>query len=203
MLENPPLFSEHTICTEVNGPVVLLSNTWEKHISVNHPEVAGSLQQVQQTIANPAYVAKSRPGPKQVFASNVVFVSGSAKLRSAKLHVFVESPRHKPMISTAMYAKAYHAEIIWKQADEDVRMSYDESADVLYISKSEPVPAVTDEGEDGLLLRYSVENEEPCGVTVVSFHKLWSGHTGDLAEKVSTFLNISRELAERSLAAVS
>lgn len=198
-LPNPLVFSQASSCPLINGDVTLLTNTWEQHIKTKHPEVAGSLQHIQNTIANSAYVAQSLLGPNQSHADNVVFVSLEAKIRTSTLHVFVESPKAKPTISTAMYLKKRHAAILWENRNEKIKVSYDQDADVLYISKDDPVPSLTEEGDDGLLLRYSISSDKPSGVTVVSFRQLWSQHHAELVVKVSEFLGVTRATTEHAL----
>ena len=203
LLNNQDVFSQASPCPLVNGDVTLYKTTWESHIKIKHPEVAGALQHIQNAIANPAYVARSLPGPNQIHADNLVFVSVDAKIRTSILHVFVESPQVKPTISTAVYMKRRHADVLWTNEREDVHASYDAETDVLYISKDEPVPSLTEEGADGLLLRYAISDDKPCGVTVVSFHQTWAGHEGDLATRIAKFLDVTPSSAERALMAIS
>jgi len=198
LLNNPAIFSQVSACPIINGEITLFSNTWEMHIKSKHPEVADSLQQIQNTIANPAYVAASRPGPGAVHADNVVLVSRESRIRSATLHVFVESPKTRPTVSSAMFLKSRHASVLWENP-EDIRASYDRDADVLYVSKSEPVPALVEEEDDGLLFRYALSDDQPCGVTVMSFHHLWHAHKAVLINRISEFLKVPHPVAERAV----
>jgi len=46
---------------------------------------------------------------------------------------------------------------------------YDEDADVLYVSIGEPRKAVSDEIEDGILIRRDVETGEVVGFTILHY----------------------------------
>ena len=52
-------------------------------------------------------------------------------------------------------------------AKEAPRGSYDEGADVLYISLGEPRPALGVDVGDGLIVRYDEETNEIVGVTII------------------------------------
>ena len=196
---NSVMFTEPSPCDEVVGNVELCSNTWDHHIQVRHPEVK-DVEHLRATISNPAYVASSKPGPNAAHLDNVVFVSDIIRLRSGRLHVFVESPKHSPKITTAMYSKRrYHGEVLWIN---DVQISYDSGVDVLYISKQNAVEALTEEEDDGLLFRYSLQDDAPCGVTVVAFQKGWNGHQTTLAHRVSEFLGVPFKETERAIASM-
>ncbi len=101
-----------------------------------------------------------------------------------------------------MYSKRYHADVLWHSPDAIVRASYDESADVLYLSVSGPVAAITEEGDDGLLRRFSITDDKPVGITVPSFRKAWSEHLTLLAQHVAEFLHLSVEVTEKKLVAM-
>ena len=99
-----------------------------------------------------------------------------------------------------MYSrKPYHAEVLWIN---DVQVSYDSEADVLYVSKQNAIEALTEEDDDGLLFRYSMQDDSPCGVTVVAFRQGWAGHKEQLARRVSQFLNVSLDETKRAITAM-
>lgn len=193
---NPEIFQVASKCSTVNGNVTLLYNTWEMHIKTGHPEVANALNDIQGIVQNPHYVAHSLPGREGSSAGNFVFV-GKAQDGRSTLHVFVGTPTTKPIVATAFYArKPRHAQIVWR-ASEEVEASYDRDSDILYISKDRPEKALTEEDDNGLLLRYSLTTDRPCGVTVRSFRTYWANHQNELAEQVSTFLSVSSIKVER------
>ena len=200
LANNLELFSQETEFPGVTEAVTLKSNTWNLHIKKEHPEVKDSLELVQSTIANPTYVAASRPGPNQVHSDNLVFVGDLEQHRKSRLHVFVQSPKSRPTISTALFSKNYHSDILWHSLNASIRTSYDKESDVLYLSVADPVAALTEEGDDGLLRRFSMATEKPVGVTVPSFRAAWSDHLPLLAERVAEFLQLSVEVTGRELA---
>lgn len=169
---------------------MLRTNTWNLHIKTNHPEVSNELPAIKGTVENPSYVAHSLPGKNGNLAGNLVFVGQPIEGRKSSLHVFVESPALNPTITTAFFARRpTHAQVVWR-AVEDVQASYDRDADMLYVSKNGPSHAVSEENEKGLLLRYTMDTDTPCGVTVISFRSSWQLHQDELAQDVSAFLDI-------------
>lgn len=52
---------------------------------------------------------------------------------------------------------------------KDMTASYDEEADIMYLSLGEPCPAVTWEDESGLLVRLDPETRGFVGLTVVDY----------------------------------
>lgn len=200
---NAAIFSQNTTYPDVSEAVTLTYNTWHLHIKKEHPELKDNLNLIQQTIANPAYVAASRPGPSHTHSGNLVFVGMNEYQRNSRLHVFVQSPNHGPTISTALYSKRYHADVLWRSPDAIVRASYDENADVLYLSVTGPVAALTEEGDDGLLRRFSIADDKPVGITVPGFRKAWSGHLTLLAQRVAEFLQLSVAITEKKLVSIA
>lgn len=58
---------------------------------------------------------------------------------------------------------------------QDVKIFYDEKADVYYMSFGEPRPSICEEVEDGVLLRIDPETGEATGVTIVGFTRKFAG----------------------------
>lgn len=59
--------------------------------------------------------------------------------------------------------------------------SYDQEADVLYVSIGNPKPGISEETKDGIVLRYDVDTNKLIGFTIVDFLARFKG------EKVKTF----------------
>ena len=53
--------------------------------------------------------------------------------------------------------------------EKAVSLGYDRKADVLYLSVGEPQPALSEEVEEGVLLRTVPETGEVVGLTVLNF----------------------------------
>lgn len=53
--------------------------------------------------------------------------------------------------------------------DMKINYDYDEDDDILYISIGKPTPAITEEKEEGILLRRSIENNKIIGVTILDY----------------------------------
>ena len=52
-----------------------------------------------------------------------------------------------------------------------ISITYDQEADVVYISFGESVPAVGEEIQEGVFARYDPNSEELIGLTVINFSK--------------------------------
>jgi uncharacterized protein YuzE len=53
----------------------------------------------------------------------------------------------------------------------NVSIAYDQEADVVYLSLGKPVPAVSEEIQEGVFARYDPETDELVGLTVTNFSK--------------------------------
>ncbi len=77
--------------------------------------------------------------------------------------------------------------------------NYDQHSDVLYLYKDEPRPALTEDGPDGLMLRFAIEDDAPCGVTILGYRRIWSQHKERLVTRVSEFLREKKSSARELL----
>lgn len=196
------IFRISTNAAGLDAEITLRYGTWEHHIKPGHKEVAGRLVDVKLTISDPCYIAKSKITAGGRYAGNLVFVRTGCLLGSACMHVFVEMGDANGEVSTAMFnRKPNHGDIIWRrgEAPQDVIGSdYDVEADVLYLYVGRPVPAVTEMDDDGLILRFALDDDRPCGVTVVSYAR-WKDAHERLAESIANFLHVDRAMAQTAL----
>lgn len=187
-----PLFCVSTTAGVMTSPVILSQGTWEHHVKTGHPEVYERFMDVKLAVSDPCYVAKSKTNSGK-YMNNYVFVYTKSTGRSSKLHVFVEPSDRCWFVSSAMFSRRdYHGAVVWRKSHaKSVGSDYDINADVLYIYLGKPVPAVSEvDEEDGLLLRFAMDDDRPCGVTVLSYNKDWSGERDRLARSVAGFLNV-------------
>jgi hypothetical protein len=81
---------------------------------------------------------------------------------------------------------------------------YDTNADVLYVSDGRPRPA---EGEDllgGIVRRYALDDNSPCGVTIIGYRRnQWPKKVRELAETIADHLGADVDQVEQSLDAVT
>jgi hypothetical protein len=110
---NKAIFEVTSACPILKGPIRLLENTFNYHIS-KHPEVASDSNALLKAATNPSYVAESKPGPGGRHTGNLVLVDEASTLNTSSLHVFVEQKGDVNEISSAMYSKKYHGKILWK-----------------------------------------------------------------------------------------
>ncbi len=52
-----------------------------------------------------------------------------------------------------------------------MRISYDNDTDVIYISFGQPRPAISEETEDGILIRHDPDTNEVIDLTIIDFGK--------------------------------
>jgi hypothetical protein len=83
-------------------------------------------------------------------------------------------------------------------------VDYDRRNDVLYVVDGRPRPG---EGEDisgGIVLRYAVDDNSPCGVTVIGYRRnRWPKKPRELAEVIADHLGEDVDQVEQSLVAVT
>jgi uncharacterized protein YuzE len=53
----------------------------------------------------------------------------------------------------------------------ELRLHYDQEGDVLYASLGPPQPAISDEVDVDILLRYCPPSREVVGITIMNFHR--------------------------------
>jgi hypothetical protein len=71
-----------------------------------------------------------------------------------------------------------------------IKVSFDRDSDVLYTSLGDPVPCLSEDGANGLVLRRDVENGLPSGVTVLYVDQ-WRDKLGELSRRIGGFLGIA------------
>lgn len=77
-------------------------------------------------------------------------------------------------------------------------VSYDDSADVLYITSGKIVPTKNMEDEEGLVLRYDIKTHRPVGATIVDFKGYWLKRK-DLAQRLAEFFGVSATVAQKTI----
>lgn len=83
---------------------------------------------------------------------------------------------------------------------EKIALKYDAHADVLYVLLGSPVPAETDEDDNGLLLRYAISDGHPCGVTILDFKRdHWDQRVPELSSAVASHFHVSAALIQNEL----
>jgi hypothetical protein len=71
---------------------------------------------------------------------------------------------------------------------------YDRSVDVLHIALGTPVPAEGEGHQGGLELRYALENDAPCGATVIGFRRnSWQKKIDRLCGLIADHLRVPPE----------
>lgn len=74
---------------------------------------------------------------------------------------------------------------------QKLRASYDELADVLYISLGEPVPSEGDGVPNGIELDFTLDSGIPCGATVIGFRQYeWHNYLEQLGAIIARHLGM-------------
>jgi len=77
--------------------------------------------------------------------------------------------------------------------DDDLEVSYDEFADVLYLSVGRPRSAISSQDKYGWIWRSVSEGREPFAVTIVDFHDIWAVDRTQTIQRISSGLNLPSE----------
>lgn len=72
-----------------------------------------------------------------------------------------------------------------------INASYDEMADVLYLTAGKISMTKNSEDEAGLVLRYDLVTMQPIGATIIDFKLYWGPQSQHLIERLSDFFHIS------------
>jgi len=75
----------------------------------------------------------------------------------------------------------------------DLQASYDDLADVLYLSLGKPVKAITHPDEDNLLWRESIVDHATVGVTIIDYAEDWASRRRGLAHLISGRLRLPED----------
>ncbi|QQX91311.1 hypothetical protein IGS75_01325 [Gluconobacter sphaericus] len=75
----------------------------------------------------------------------------------------------------------------------DLIASYDEFADVLYLSLGSPVKAIAHTDIDNLLWRESVFDHSTVGVTILDYAEDWRERRDNLAYRLAPRLHLSEQ----------
>jgi len=76
-------------------------------------------------------------------------------------------------------------------------VDYDRDGDVLYVAIGKPRPAEGEDRHGGVVYRYAMDDNAPCGVTIVGFRRNgWHEKLGDLAKVVADQLGAEIEQVE-------
>jgi|GEM_PF-1816856 len=87
-----------------------------------------------------------------------------------------------------------HDEALADASAARMTADYDRNADVLYVHLGAGRPADVEERPEGVLLRFALDDDAPCGVTVMGVRKNgWLGRRSDLAALVADFLGESED----------
>jgi hypothetical protein len=80
-----------------------------------------------------------------------------------------------------------------------LKVLFDSDADVLYISRGEPVSSHVDELENGILLRRANSDGSTSGITALDFREHWHFRKSDFYSLVADHLRVPTSVAEREI----
>ncbi|MBX9606404.1 MAG: hypothetical protein K2Y51_09270 [Gammaproteobacteria bacterium] len=82
---------------------------------------------------------------------------------------------------------------------KQIDASYDEIADVLYLTSGPVHSTKNREDEAGLVLRYDAKSLEPVGATIIDFKEYWFSRREHLKHRLASFFHISEDEARKVL----
>ena len=94
-----------------------------------------------------------------------------------------------------------------KTPNPALSIDYDAEADVLYLALGKPRPAEGQDGPNGLVYRYAIDDNAPCGVTIIGLRRnQWDGKPAELARLIAGHFAVDagriRALLRQSSAAI-
>jgi hypothetical protein len=109
-----PLFSLNSPLANL-GKVTLFKHTWDDHIVTGHPEMAGKIDAVRRTIANPtAVVVSQSTGEHYIFVNHDERAGGGGAPLTAVVSI------SEAVVCTTFYNRSYRAlpapgSVIWSR----------------------------------------------------------------------------------------
>ena len=84
--------------------------------------------------------------------------------------------------------------------EPQLEADYDRASDVLYITLGKSRDGEGEMHPKGIMLRYSMDGDDPIGVTVVGVqHNEWQKHISELAVIVAKHVNVVANIAEKAI----
>lgn len=83
------------------------------------------------------------------------------------------------------------------ETNKHIKTSYDDIADVMYLTSEHIVHTKNKEDEAGLVLRYDLKTHKLIGVTIIDYKEYWLPKRKHLVRRISNYFNVSVEDADR------
>jgi uncharacterized protein YuzE len=81
----------------------------------------------------------------------------------------------------------------------EFKVSYDQRADVLYVTTESNGPSLATEGDDGIVWRHLTSDGRLVGMTVLDFESYWKNHLTQLTDQLATRFHVPQHLAKTAL----
>jgi uncharacterized protein YuzE len=81
----------------------------------------------------------------------------------------------------------------------EFKVSYDQRADVLYVTTESNGPSLATEGDDGIVWRHLTSDGRLVGMTVLDFESYWKDHLTQLTDQLATRFHVPQHLAKTAL----
>ena len=81
----------------------------------------------------------------------------------------------------------------------EFKVSYDQRADVLYVTTESNGPSLATEGDDGIVWRHLTSDGRLVGMTVLDFESYWKHHITQLTDQLATRFHVPQHLAKTAL----
>ena len=81
----------------------------------------------------------------------------------------------------------------------EFKVSYDQRADVLYVTTESNGPSLATEGDDGIVWRHLTSDGRLVGMTVLDFDSYWKDHLTQLTDQLAKRFHVPQHLAKTAL----
>ncbi|HEX6841061.1 MAG TPA: hypothetical protein VF113_06025 [Stellaceae bacterium] len=85
------------------------------------------------------------------------------------------------------------------RSNPQILADFDADEDVLYVSLGKPTASYADEGDGGILYRFSYDGGKPSGVTIIGFLGNWRPRRAEAYDRIAQFLNVSPKAVKTSI----
>lgn len=79
----------------------------------------------------------------------------------------------------------------------NIKVTYDDIGDVLYIWIGKHPRVKDEEDEDGLYLRYDSDTNLPAGAAVIDYKEFWAPKHSHLVDRLSVFLGLTKSQTDK------
>jgi uncharacterized protein YuzE len=81
----------------------------------------------------------------------------------------------------------------------EFKVTYDQRADVLYVTTGSNGPSLATEGDDGIVWRHLSADGRLVGMTIMDFESYWKQHLTQLTDQLANKFHVPKDQAQTAL----